>query len=733
VNLVKLAADMASFNNASPDQVLEALRSGLSGETEPLRQFGVFLNEARVKAEAMSLGLVKATKDTTKIQSAQITATLAQKTYNAAVKEHGKGSSEAQKALVSLNNAQGALNKATSGSIPALTAAQKATATYSLIVKDTKDAQGDFARTSISLANQQRILKAQFEDVMAVLGAQLIPVLTDAALALSHFITEMQKGTGAGGAFVDMVKFMSHNFSEFVKHTREDIDLLLGAFVTIVDGVGQVARTLSHVDPTGAMGKVADRAQRAADKINHLREEIRPAGHEFDDLNAAADELGHSLASNFEKGSKGADALGHSITTVNTKFAGLQQAADAALGGLAQAIKKPTGALKRVGDGVGKSAAMSIPGIGSANLMGASSKMAPFASIGAKFGLHVSSGLRPGAITSSGNVSYHASGQAIDEAGSPAGMMGFFKYMRSTYGSRLAELIYTPGGTGIKDGKPFKYSGQVAADHFDHVHVAFTGGGDGIGRRARTGDGYGKAQLQALWRRAGGPVSKESIAAAVALAESGGDPSISNRNRDGSIDRGLWQINSVHGAMSTFNPLANAKAAVKISSAGRNWNPWTVFRTGAYKKFLGKASDATAAARKGSTLRGGEKAHAHGISGKRKVGTGLSEQQISEMNAQREYDLAKQAANAPIPSDTGSGEDPAAEAAQQQAAAAEALRAAVDQLRAAIQEQTNFARSVAATSSAQAFKALADIMSGQLGDQVNGRSHTAGDGSIARY
>ena len=84
----------------------------------------------------------------------------------------------------------------------------------------------------------------------------------------------------------------------------------------------------------------------------------------------------------------------------------------------------------------------------------------------------MSSGARPGAITSSGNVSWHSSGHAIDVSGPPSGMMSFFQAMKSQYGAGLEELIYTPGGVGIKNGQPFTYTGQVAADHFDHVHVA---------------------------------------------------------------------------------------------------------------------------------------------------------------------------------------------------------------------------------------------------------------------
>jgi hypothetical protein len=131
-NLVNLAADMASFNNASPEETLDALRSGLAGESEPLRKFGVFLSDARLKQEALRLGL-----------------------YDG---------------------------------VGALSASAKAQATYALILKDTKDAQGDFGRTSGSLANQQRILRAEMEDAAAQLGTSLIPALTKVAKVLSTVI-----------------------------------------------------------------------------------------------------------------------------------------------------------------------------------------------------------------------------------------------------------------------------------------------------------------------------------------------------------------------------------------------------------------------------------------------------------------------------------------------------------------------------------------------------------------
>lgn len=187
--MITLASDLASFNDADPTEVLEALRSGLVGETEPLRKFGVNLNEAAIKAEAMRLGLVKATGDTAKIQLAQERAALAQTAYTKAVKQHGEQSDQAKRALVTLHAAQNTLNKAVQGTVPDLTAAEKAQASYSLILGQTKTAQGDFARTSDSLANRQRELRAQFSNLQGELGEKLLPAAVKVAGALSDLLT----------------------------------------------------------------------------------------------------------------------------------------------------------------------------------------------------------------------------------------------------------------------------------------------------------------------------------------------------------------------------------------------------------------------------------------------------------------------------------------------------------------------------------------------------------------
>ena len=119
--LVQLAADLASFNNTSTEDALMALRSGLSGETEPLKRFGVALNEVTLKNKALQMGLITST----------------------------------------------------TGVLPP---AIKAQATYALVMEQTKSAQGDYARTADGVANKQRTLAAQFEDTKAKIGAGLLPI-----------------------------------------------------------------------------------------------------------------------------------------------------------------------------------------------------------------------------------------------------------------------------------------------------------------------------------------------------------------------------------------------------------------------------------------------------------------------------------------------------------------------------------------------------------------------------
>jgi hypothetical protein len=130
-DFTKLAGDLASFNNTSPEEAVEAIGAALRGEAEPMRRFGVLLNDATLKAEAMALGI-----------------------YD------GSG---------------------------ALTDQQKILAAQSAIYKQTGDAQGDFERTSEGLANSQRILSASIDDTKASIGDALLPIVEEVIPYLKDF------------------------------------------------------------------------------------------------------------------------------------------------------------------------------------------------------------------------------------------------------------------------------------------------------------------------------------------------------------------------------------------------------------------------------------------------------------------------------------------------------------------------------------------------------------------
>jgi len=148
-DFVTLASDLASFNNTSPEQAINAIGSALRGEAEPLRQYGVLLDDASLRQAALELGIISTTKN-------------------------------------------------------ALTPQQKVLAAQALIYKQTGEAQGDFERTSDGLANKTRILSAEMENAKVQIGEALLPVVLEIATFIGDnvipVIQQFTNGlTGKGG------------------------------------------------------------------------------------------------------------------------------------------------------------------------------------------------------------------------------------------------------------------------------------------------------------------------------------------------------------------------------------------------------------------------------------------------------------------------------------------------------------------------------------------------------
>lgn len=103
---------------------------------------------------------------------------------------------------------------------------------------------------------------------------------------------------------------------------------------------------------------------------------------------------------------------------------------------------------------------------------------------------------------------------------------------------------------------------------------------------------YTHGQLEQLWTASGGDPGTANVAAAVALAESGGHPAVTSANPDGGINVGLWQLDTRgKGAGYTMaqlqDPATNARLAIMGSSNGTDWSAWATYGSGAYRQYLG--------------------------------------------------------------------------------------------------------------------------------------------------
>lgn len=136
-DMVGLAGDMASFYNLDLETAFEKIRSGISGETEPLKQLGINMSVANLEAYALSQGITTA--------------------YNE------------------------------------MSQAEQVMLRYNYLMSTTADAQGDFARTQDSYANQTRLLSESWLEFTGVMAEQLLPVLTTVVSWLNNivaFLTE---------------------------------------------------------------------------------------------------------------------------------------------------------------------------------------------------------------------------------------------------------------------------------------------------------------------------------------------------------------------------------------------------------------------------------------------------------------------------------------------------------------------------------------------------------------
>lgn len=253
VQAVELAGDLASFNNVSVEEALNAIRSGLAGESEPLRRFGVDIRKTRLEALALSEGII----------------------------EVGES----------------------------LEGADQAAAVFTALMRDSADAIGDAERTVDSAANQMRFLQADIKAVSEELGFALLPAfsellrglrgaedgvmpLRDALVGMSRVLLQVAEfAIVAAGAFNELGVRIGQALAvagRFAQNTRENFDfwdaVIPGRY--IISGFDTFKDTIEDTGEISAAA--AEDIQSIRDRIFALASPLRSAREQF---SATADTL----------------------------------------------------------------------------------------------------------------------------------------------------------------------------------------------------------------------------------------------------------------------------------------------------------------------------------------------------------------------------------------------------------------------------------------------------------
>lgn len=246
---IRLAQDLGALHGTSTRDALDAIQAALSGSTTGLKRYDLVITQAGIKQQAFADGLIKyhhsaeavkaatvgvavaqhnynqilggASKNSLQARAAEIQLEQAQKSYNDALKQHGKASLEARSAAVNLTKAEKAyrdviggsnkhslaartalvqvmkahqaLRAAVKGTLPQLSGQQVILATQSYILHHANGALGAYQKLQGTTSNQVKRATANFTDLTANLGKQLLPYYTQLVGILIQVVGWMGK------------------------------------------------------------------------------------------------------------------------------------------------------------------------------------------------------------------------------------------------------------------------------------------------------------------------------------------------------------------------------------------------------------------------------------------------------------------------------------------------------------------------------------------------------------
>lgn len=325
MDMAGLAADMASFYNLDHDTAFEKIRSGISGETEPLKALGINMSVANLNAFALEKGMNKA--------------------------------------------------------FDKMSQAEQATLRYQYLLEATKDAQGDFARTGDSFSNEMRKLQTNLDRIKTEFGKGLLGVVTPAISLLNNVLSDksyqyttaekiMQerdesiydaKATYAQSlTIVNSMRNMEQESGEAVKATKawqealenlknvmpglsQYVDLTSDAIKGNTEKIKQYVDTVNGVSLYGAHDTAVTDAQAAVDETEKQLESLYArrdylnsliAGSNAEEVKAAYHDVVESAYQSFVRTMAGTNANYTFANTFDEFFASQYDEVDRAIRGI---------------------------------------------------------------------------------------------------------------------------------------------------------------------------------------------------------------------------------------------------------------------------------------------------------------------------------------------------------------------------------------------------------------
>lgn len=251
--LTGLVGDVASFYNLSSDEAFTKLKSVFTGETETLKDLGIVMTQTALDQYAMANGFGKTTS--------------------------------------------------------AMTEQEKTALRYQFVLDKLSLAQGDFARTSDSWANQTRVLSLRFDELKATLGQGFINLFTPIVQGINWVISKLQ-------ILADAFK----SFTEFVTGKKSDSSSGVGSIATDLADVTSSADTASNA--VSGIGDSAQKTQkqllglRGIDELNNLTTSSNTSSSGGETTSSGGIDFGNSLTDTMEKANSQMDSFMNKATVL---------------------------------------------------------------------------------------------------------------------------------------------------------------------------------------------------------------------------------------------------------------------------------------------------------------------------------------------------------------------------------------------------------------------------------